>query len=279
MANLPAASKEVAPGIQRRIVRLNMCIADLEAFEPRSVRERWSSEVIRLQRVIDETLSLELPAAAQRAYYGWAAKLDCGPQIGSKPLTLPETRNHLAIGKKKVLSLLRRSAQRLGEDAVTLGHRSSTDSEASRQRQVEIFVAYEHDGAGEGVARFIERLDFKAIIPDEQPNAGQTVIERFETAAKAVEFAVVLLAPGADPAVPQQVARRRRDVIFELGYLVGKLGRRRACLLHEGAMDLPSGLEGVIYTKMDQRGAWKMALARDLQAAGLSFDPRKLIGS
>jgi predicted nucleotide-binding protein len=95
-----------------------------------------------------------------------------------------------------------------------------------------------------------------------------------------VSFAVVLLTPddlGGATTAPAQVARARQNVIFELGYFVGKLGRGRACLLRKGEVEIPSDLYGVIYKDMDAAEGWKLQLVRELNAAGLDFDPRKLL--
>ena len=66
-------------------------------------------------------------------------------------------------------------------------------------------------------------------------------------------------------------------MIFELGYFAGKLGRGRACLLRKGEVEIPSDLYGVIYKDMDAAEGWKLKLVRELNAAGLDFDPRKLL--
>jgi predicted nucleotide-binding protein len=144
-----------------------------------------------------------------------------------------------------------------------------------------VFVVHGHDdGAKEGVARFLEKLDLKAIILQEQPNRGRTIIEKFVDYAREVGFAVVLLTPddlrgGATD--ESQTARARQNVIFELGYFVGSLGRGRACLLRKGEVEIPSDLYGVVYTHMDSASAWKIELARELKDAGFEFDASKVL--
>ena len=131
------------------------------------------------------------------------------------------------------------------------------------------------------MARFLKQLDLEAIILQEQPDQGLTIIEKFETYASQVGFAVVLLTPddlGGTASAPAQVSRARQNVIFELGYFAGKLGRGRACLMRKGAVEIPSDLHGVIYTDMDAADGWKLKLARELKAAGLKFDGDKVYG-
>jgi predicted nucleotide-binding protein len=104
--------------------------------------------------------------------------------------------------------------------------------------------------------------------------------KKFETYAKQVGFAVVLLTPddlGGPASAPALVARARQNVIFELGYFVGKLGRGRACLLRNGEVEIPSDLYGVIYTKMDAAGGWKLKLVKELKAAEIPFNQAKVL--
>lgn len=140
-----------------------------------------------------------------------------------------------------------------------------------------VFIVHGHDeGALDKLARFLEKLKLSIIILKEQPNQGRTIIEKYEACADEVAFAVVLLTPddvGAAVASADQVQRARQNVIFELGYFSGKLGRGKVCLLRKGPVEIPSDLFGVIYTDMDAGDGWKLALVKELQAARLNFDP------
>jgi Predicted nucleotide-binding protein containing TIR-like domain len=144
-----------------------------------------------------------------------------------------------------------------------------------------VFIVHGHDEAAlHGLARFLEKLGLKAIVLAEQPNKGRTVIEKFEGSAGEVGFAVVLMTPDdvGGAAGQDQSMRARQNVLFELGYFSGKLGRGRVCLLRKGAVEVPSGLFGVIYTDMDEAGAWREKLVHELKAAKLDFDPNRLWG-
>lgn len=136
-----------------------------------------------------------------------------------------------------------------------------------------VFIVHGHDeGARETVARFIERLGFEAIILHEQANRGRTVIEKFEVEGD-VGFAVVLLTPDdmgcAKNGIP--APRARQNVLLELGYFIGRLGRDRVCALKRGDVEIPSDFVGVVWVAMDGNG-WKFDLARELKAAGYSVD-------
>lgn len=146
---------------------------------------------------------------------------------------------------------------------------------ASSSRKV--FVVHGHDSeAKEASARFLARLGLSPIILHEQPNSGRTLIEKFETYSDDVAFAVVLLTPddvGASRAAAASVRpRARQNVVLELGYFMGRLGRSRVCALHKQDVELPSDYQGVVYIEMDAAGAWKPKLAQELIEAKISID-------
>ena len=60
--------------------------------------------------------------------------------------------------------------------------------------------------------------------------------------------------------------------MYEHGYLIGKLGREKVFALVKGDVETPGDISGVVYTPMDSAGAWKIALAKDMRAAGLEID-------
>ena len=69
------------------------------------------------------------------------------------------------------------------------------------------------------------------IILHEQPNIGRTIIEKFEDYALKSSLVFVLLTPddiGALSINPDDLKRRgRQNVIFEMGYFLGMLGRKK----------------------------------------------------
>ena len=103
------------------------------------------------------------------------------------------------------------------------------------------------------------------MILHEQPNQGRTIIEKFEAHAD-VDFAIVLLTPDdvGGSKEGQLQPRARQNVILELGYFIGKLGRNNVCAVKLGDLEIPSDIIGVIWTPFDPHGAWKTALAKEL---------------
>ena len=143
----------------------------------------------------------------------------------------------------------------------------------------DVFIVHGHDEAAkEAVARFVEKLELKPIILHEQPDKGRTVIEKFEDHSN-VGFAIVLLTPddvGASVSDKDNLTlRARQNVVFELGFFLGKLGRNRVCALYKGDLEIPSDYEGVLFVPME--GDWRLSLAKEIKAAGISIDLNKSI--
>ena len=150
----------------------------------------------------------------------------------------------------------------------------------AKQQSKVIFIVHGHDEAAKHeVARFIDQLDLHPIILHEKPDRGKTIIEKFEHHAD-VGFAVVLLIPddvGHPKDKPaESKPRPRQNVVLELGYFIGKLGRSSVCALLKRAIEFPTDYAGVLYTPMYEAGLWKLKLAREMKAAGIDVDLNEL---
>lgn len=153
----------------------------------------------------------------------------------------------------------------------------------SKSNSRKVFLVHGHDiAAKESVARFLECISLEPIILHEQANEGRTIIEKFEAYTN-VPFAVVLMTAddvgsksGPEPTL---VPRARQNVILELGYFTGKLGRSRVSALYTTGLDVPSDLHGVLFTQLDEKGAWRTKLAQELVSAGMEIKLEGLLRS
>lgn len=145
------------------------------------------------------------------------------------------------------------------------------------QMNNKVFIVHGHDNEAKlETARTLTNGGFEPIILHEQPDSGRTIIEKIERFAD-VCYAVVLytecdLGRDKNDSVDDERFRARQNVVFEHGYLIGKLGRDRVTALVKGNVETPGDISGVVYTEMDKAGAWKMQLARNMQDVGLDID-------
>ena len=147
-----------------------------------------------------------------------------------------------------------------------------------------IFVVHGHDSEMlSAIESFILKLGLRPVILRNQPSRGRTIVEKIEDYSE-VSSAVVLLSPD-DTAYPRGASssdakfRARQNVIFELGFFIGKLGRHNVIAVHrtDERFEMPTDYEGVIFTPYDEGGGWKLALAKELQAIGFEFDAANLL--
>jgi predicted nucleotide-binding protein len=158
---------------------------------------------------------------------------------------------------------------------VNSGNSAVSDRPAARQ-DGPIFLVHGHDHAKlHEAVRVLERATGRdVIVLHEQTNAGRTILEKFEDHAATASYAVVLLTADdyGGPAGATAQARARQNVIFELGFFFGLLGRGRVAVLLDQGVEQPSDIDGLVYIGLDLAGAWKQALARELEAVGMPID-------
>lgn len=128
------------------------------------------------------------------------------------------------------------------------------------------------------VARMLEQLELAPIILSERPNEGKTIIEKLEDHSK-VSFAVILLSPddiGYPKGKEEELKyRARQNVILELGYFIGKIGRKNVVALfledEKDKFEFPTDIHGILYIPYDREGMWKYKLIDELKASGFKI--------
>jgi len=288
----PAPRLDLTPAqIERGIQRLDDRIKDLRAFDLATVPEGDSPELQALSAAIKDTLVRCFGEDTSTfARFADATSLSWWPMVismGYGPSTSP--REYQEGVRKKIehsVALLQEAQRVLREDLADVQHDAKPAKEPTLAEFLaseeplsrRVFVVHGHDGeAREMVARFLTAMGFEPVILHEQANQGGTVIEKFE-ANSDVGFAVVLLTPddlGRSLKEEELKPRARQNVLLELGYFIGRLGRNKVCALKRGDVELPSDYVGVVWEKMDDGGGWKLALARELKAAGHEVDLNK----
>ncbi len=143
-----------------------------------------------------------------------------------------------------------------------------------------VFIVHgRDDGAKEAVARFIDKLGFVATILHEQTNSGATIIEKIEKNTD-VGFGIVLYTAcdvgGIKTDLDNLKPRARQNVVFEHGFLMGKIGRENVVALVKGNVEIPNDISGVVYESMDEGGAWKYKIAREMKSSGYDVDMNKI---
>jgi len=144
-----------------------------------------------------------------------------------------------------------------------------------------VFIVHGHDEAAQSkAARFVEKFGLEVVILHEKASSGRTIIEKIEHYSD-VGFAIVLYTPDDIGNVKGKAddlnGRARQNVVFEHGYLVGKLGRGNVAALVEAPIELPNDISGVVYINIDEASAWQLQLAKEMKQSGYDIDMNALI--
>lgn len=139
-----------------------------------------------------------------------------------------------------------------------------------------VFIVHGHDNAlKQEVARIIEKQGLEAVILSEQANGGKTIIEKIEENSDV--GAAICLFTGDDCGKVKDAnsenLRARQNVVFEAGYFMGKLGRKNIILIASPDIEIPSDLQGVVYTN---EKSWQIDVLKELKAIGYNVDFNKL---
>lgn len=142
-----------------------------------------------------------------------------------------------------------------------------------------IFIVHGHDNHYKTeLIRCLEILNLNPIVLHELANEGQTIIEKFEKYSD-VNFAIILLTGDDVGKLKDEKTlnfRARQNVVLEMGYFLGSLGRRNVLALHSKEVELPSDMHGILCINIDSSDSWKFMIVKELKAAGFNVDANKL---
>jgi predicted nucleotide-binding protein len=124
------------------------------------------------------------------------------------------------------------------------GTRSPSDSK-------EIFIVHGHSETAKlQLKSLLSALGLQPLILSEQTHRGRTIMEELEHWSVTCSFAFVLMTPDDIGGEEQASLRRaRQNVILELGWFMGRLGRENVILISQGDLELPSDVLGVLYLR------------------------------
>jgi predicted nucleotide-binding protein len=279
----PEARKLSNVDLQNAVSKIDRRITDLKTFDLKTITERFDAKIKALEDKINSTIAdifgHDTVEYNRFSLAGWA--LDNLPVVVGRKFSLSEVQDACQKGLNDAIVKLESLKDILQEKLQDVKEESYFPEPATVGNNSEVFIVHGHDEAAkQTVARFIEKLGLKPIILHEKPNEGHTIIEKFEKHSN-VGFAVVLMTPD-DVGAPDKERdklkpRARQNVILELGFFLGKLGRKRVCALYKESVEIPSDYKGVLFIPMDTNDGWQLYLAKEIKAAGITVDLNKAI--
>lgn len=192
-----------------------------------------------------------------------------------------EVKNDEVATKKNLINYkLLNLKSLLGKASLIKSEIEKDNLAAKAVRQIsmnEVFIVHGHDDLAKiETARFIEKLGFKPIILHEQASSGKTIIEKIEHYSN-IGFGIILYTPCdlGGKTKESLKSRARQNVVFEHGYLIGKIGRDKVCALVKGDIETPNDISGVVYISMDSSN-WQFDVAKELRNSGYDVDMNRI---
>lgn len=140
-----------------------------------------------------------------------------------------------------------------------------------------IFIVHGHDHVAKTELEiFLRELDLDPVVLHREADEGQTIIEKFEKHSN-VGYTFIILTKDDKAIINQSKSgdsndfefRARQNVILELGFFVGKLGRNRVCCLLQKGVTTPSDISGLVYKPFHEHiEEVKYTLIKELNKAG-----------
>lgn len=145
------------------------------------------------------------------------------------------------------------------------------DNKVEKIKGSTVFIIHGHDNELKTeVQLLLTRAGVNNLVLHEQADKGRTIIDKLVEESFSSNYAIALLSP--DDILENGSKRSRQNVILEIGYFIGRLGKERVRLLKRGDIEIPSDLQGILYENYDSSGAWKMKVCKELIAVGIFVD-------
>lgn len=252
------------PSEQQSVFQLKRIIKEVRAYpagEWRKVEvfEKWVGEMNLAIRTLQSKQGSRFSGITQ-------FRFDSLHYSGSRKTINDRGYQAILIHLELIESVMDQPDKRSGDRSV---------SGASPSGKPKIFLVHGRDETAKAQTEaMIFRLGMEPVVLHRQANIGQTIVEKFEKHSN-VDFAVVLLTPDDVGALYDKQnldlkPRARQNVIFELGFFYGKLGRERVCCIMKSGLEKPSDIDGIVYLVYSGNvDSVELELQRELRQLGL----------
>lgn len=174
-------------------------------------------------------------------------------------------------GVENVLGVVRASLTRFRRNPEMLYRAKAQES---LQQKENVFLIHGRDEAKWRELKDIIQTEFRLnpIVLMQQPDTGaKTVIEKFEHYAETCAYAIAVFTPDDEvTAGTETYLQARPNVIYELGWFCGRLGRGNVMLLLREGTSIFSDFGGIIQKRFVSNVSEKIVeIRKDLEAAGV----------
>lgn len=186
-------------------------------------------------------------------------------------------RTACSIAEAGILELQLADEFDVSTEAVEAIVSQAVSANLSGSERDDIFIVHGHDETTKlKTSEFLTDLVKRPpIILHRQANKGRTLIEKFEDSADSAAYAVILATAddiGRAMKDTDLKPRARQNVVFEMGFFIGAIGRGRVAVLYDEDIEEVGDMKGIVYIALDKAGAWKSQLAKEIEASGITVE-------
>jgi predicted nucleotide-binding protein len=150
----------------------------------------------------------------------------------------------------------------------------SDSAQLKTEQSKEVFIIHGRDEINALKLKKIlkRKWNLNGIILKFKPGKGGTLIEKFEREARKARYALAILTPDDRIRHLSDGYRQARpNVLFELGWFYGAIGRDNVCILYRRGGKIFSDLQGISYVE------FKRDIAEKIDEIGLELNASQLI--
>jgi predicted nucleotide-binding protein len=258
---------------EEAIAKLNELIGQIDLLKTKSKR---SPDFIRWKRDVEIAITYIFGDGTRHIVDFKEIRYSLGSFSSNTPSSAFEEAFRRGLDNARVIleSMISEIQQYWNEEKVTKSNKS-VDTQEIISKNV-VFIVHGHDELmKKDVQLLLSRAYLYDVVLHECPDKGRTIIDKLIDESSIAGYVIALLSP--DDKMGDGEKRARQNVILEIGYFLGKLGKDRVRLLRKGNVEIPSDLQGILYENYDDNGAWKIKLLKEMKAVGIDFDLDKVI--
>jgi len=140
---------------------------------------------------------------------------------------------------------------------------------APNRKNKKVFVVHGHNyHMRNEVESLLKNNGLIPVVLTQQIDRGKTIIEKFENFANECSAAIVIMS--ADDKMKNKTIAARPNVILEMGYFMGKIGRENIIVLKQKEVShYPSDIQGIVYKEYTKGpGEWRNQIILELKSMG-----------
>jgi len=175
---------------------------------------------------------------------------------------------------ENIISIIRASITRFTRNPKLLNSKKVEALSLKQVQRENVFIIHGREEAKWRELQSILEKEFhlNPIILEEKPDAGcNTIIEKFENYAQECKYAIAVFTPDDEVTFEKKTyLQTRPNVIYEIGWFCGRLGRSQVMLLLKEGTSIFSNFDGIIQKRFINNITEKiMEIRRDLVNSGI----------